>query len=222
MTAITLNLLAEEQQAQVERARDPIKLFIAVGLGVLTAAVAWGGALSAILSERQVELQGLEAQWKKMNDVGQGESDYQKDSDYAAGIVAMNHSRTVMAPQLAMVKDIIPSSVKLTHINFALATETTGGDSGGEEGAEGKHPARPKQSRHLALELDGVAYDAHPELEVDRFLKSLRNDTRFGPLVEDIQLRSIARTTGEADKSSGALPAVTFVIECSYKEQVKK
>src|SRR5580698_6061714 len=127
MIAITLNLLAEEQQAQVERARDPIKLFIAVGLGVLTAAVAWGGALSAILSERQVELQGLEAQWKKMNDVGQGESDYQKDSDYAAGIVTMNHSRTVVAPQLAMVKDIIPSSVKLTHINFALATETTGG-----------------------------------------------------------------------------------------------
>jgi hypothetical protein len=222
MIAITLNLLAEEQQAQVERARDPIKLFIAVGLAVLTVAVAWGGTLSAILAQRRVELQGLEARWKKMNDVGQGEGDYQKNSEFAAEIVAINQSRVVVAPQLAMVKDLIPSSVRLTHINFALATETTGGDGGGEEVGEGKHPARPKQSRHLVLQLEGVASSARPELEVDQFLKSLRTDTRFGALVEDIQLRSIARTTTDADKASGAVPAVNFIMECWYKEKVKK
>jgi hypothetical protein len=222
MIAITINLLAEEQQAQVERARDPIKFFIAVGLAVLTVAVAWGGTLSAILTQRRVELQGLEARWKKMNDVGQGEGDYQKDSDYAAEIVAINHSRAVVAPQLAMVKDLIPSSVQLTHINFALATQTTGGDSGGEEGAEGKHPARPKQSKHLVLQLEGIASSTRPELEVDQFLKSLRSDTRFGGLVDDIQLRSIARTTSDADKASGVVPAVNFTIECWYKEKVKK
>ena len=219
MIAITLNLLAEEQQAQVERARDPIKLFIAVGLAVLTVAVTWGGTLSAILAQRRVELQGLEARWKKMNDVGQGEGDYQKDSDFAAEIVAVNRSRVVVAPQLAMVKDLIPSSVQLTHINFALATETTGGDSGGEEG---KHPARPKQSKHLVLQLEGIASSTRPELEVDQFLKSLRSDARFGALVDDIQLRSIARTTSDADKASGAVPAVNFTIECWYKEKVKK
>jgi hypothetical protein len=223
MMAITLNLLAEEQQAQVERARDPIKLFIVIGLAVLTVAVAWGGTLSAILSQRRVELQGLEARWEKMNDVGQGESDYQKDSEFAAEIVAMNRSRVVVAPQLAMVKDLIPSSVQLTHINFALAAETTGGDSGGEEGAEGKHPAHPKQSRHLVLQLDGIASSTRPELEVDQFLKSLRSDARFGALVEDIQLRSIGRTASDADKAGGeVVPAVNFVIECWYKEKVKK
>jgi hypothetical protein len=222
MIAITLNLLAEEQQAQVERARDPIKLFIAVGLGILTVVVACGGTLSALLSQRRVELAGLESRWKKMNEVGQGEGDYQKESEYAGDIVSANHSRIVVAPQLAMVKDLIPPSVKLSHINFALATETTGGDGGGDEGAEGKHPARPKQSRHLVLQLEGTAANVQPELEVDRFLKSLRNDARFGELVEDIQLRSIARTTGDADKAGSAVPAVNFTIECWYKEKVKK
>ena len=222
MIAITLNLLAEEQQAQVERARDPIKLFIAVGLAVLTVVVACGGTLSAMLAQRRVELQGLEARWKKMNDVGQGEGDYQKESALAAEIVAVNRSRVVVAPQLAMVKDIIPSSVQLTHINFALAAQTTGGDSGGEEGTESKHPARPKQTKHLVLQLQGLAASARPELEVDQFLKSLRSDTRFGALVEDIQLRSIARTTSDADKAGGAVPAVNFTIECWYKEKVKK
>jgi hypothetical protein len=222
MIAITLNLLAEEQQAQVERARDPIKLFIAVGLAVLTVVVACGGTLSAMLAQRRVELQGLETRWKKMNDVGQGEGDYQKESALAAELTAVNHARIVVAPQLAMVKDIIPSSVQLTHINFALAAQTTGGDSGGEEGTESKHPARPKQTKHLVLQLQGLAASARPELEVDQFLKSLRSDTRFGALVEDIQLRSIARTTSDADKAGGAVPAVNFTIECWYKEKVKK
>ena len=222
MIAITLNLLAEEQQAQVERARDPIKLFIAVGLAVLTVVVACGGTLSAMLAQRRVELQGLETRWKKMNDVGQGEGDYQKESALAAELTAVNHARIVVAPQLAMVKDIIPSSVQLTHINFALTVQTTGGEGGGEEGTESKHPARPKQTKHLVLQLQGLAASARPELEVDQFLKSLRSDTRFGALVEDIQLRSIARTTSDADKAGGAVPAVNFTIECWYKEKVKK
>jgi hypothetical protein len=222
MIAITINLLAEEQQAQVERARDPIKLFIAVGLSVLTMAVALGGTLSAVLGQRRAELQGLEARLKKMNDVGQGEGDYQQESAYAAEIIAVNHSRVVVAPQLAMVKDFLPTSIQLSHIKFALAKETTGGNGGGEEGTEGKHPARPKETQHLVLELEGVASSKRPELEVDQFLDSLRNDPRFGAQLEDIQLRSIGRTTSDSDKAGSALPAVNFVIECWYKEQVKK
>jgi hypothetical protein len=223
MTAITLNLLAEEQQAQVERARDPIKLIIAVGLAALTAVVAWGGTLSAILAQRRVELRGLEARWEKMNDGGQGESDYQKDSKLAAEIVAMNRSRVAVAPQVAMVKDLIPPTVHLTHIGFTLVIEATGGESSDAEGSEGRHSARPKQSKHLALRLEGVASSPRPELEVDQFLKSLRGDARFGALVEGIQLRSIARTTGDPGKAGGAVvPAVSFVIECAYKGQVKK
>jgi hypothetical protein len=220
MIAITLNLLAEEQQAQVERARDPIKLFIVIGLAVLTAVVALGGTLSAILSQRRVELQALQARWKKMNDVGQGEGDYQKDSEFAAEIVAVNRSRVVVAPQLAMVKDLIPPSVQLTHISFALAAETTGGDSGGEDGVEGKHRARPKQSRHLVLQLEGLAASARPELEVDQFLKSLRSDTRFGALVEDIQLRSIARTP--ICRQGQARPSAQTSSSSVQKETVKK
>ena len=222
MTAITLNLLAEEQQAQVERARDPIKFFTAVGLVVLTVVVAWGGAVSALLMQRRAELQGLEAQWKKMNDVGHDEAEYQKDSALATEIVGWNHSRLVIAPQLAMVKDVIPPSVQLSHIAFALTVETVGGDTGGDEATGSKHPARPKQTKHLVLRLEGTASSARPELEVDQFLKSLRGDARFGALVDDIQLRSIGRLSNDADKTGRTVPAVNFTIECWYKEKVNK
>lgn len=78
MTAITLNLLAEEQLAQEARARDPVKLFIAVGLGVLTMVVALGGVLSAVVIQKRSELGGLQSKWDKMNEGGVEESAVQK------------------------------------------------------------------------------------------------------------------------------------------------
>jgi hypothetical protein len=220
-TAITLNLLAEEQLAQEARARDPVKLFTAVGLGVLAVAVAWGGILSAVLMQKQTELQGLEAQWKKANDVGAEEGEFQRTSAAADEIMTLNHSRVLMAPQLALVKDLIPPSVQLSQLNFALSVETTeSGGGGGEEGTESKHPSRPKRVERLVMRMEGVASSSRPELEVDQFLKALRSNARFSALVEDIQLRSISRTS--SDKAGQTITGASFVIECWYKEKAAK
>ena len=221
-TAITLNLLAEEQLAQEARARDPVKLFTAVGLGVLTVAVAWGGILSAVLMQKQTELQGLEAQWKKANDVGAEEGEFQRTSAAADEIMTLNHSRVLMAPQLALVKDLIPPSIQLSQLGFALSVETTesGSGGGGEEGTESKHPSRPKRVERLVVRMEGVASSSRPELEVDQFLKALRSNARFSALVEDIQLRSISRTS--SDKVGQTITGASFVIECWYKEKAAK
>jgi len=217
MTAITLNLLAEEQQAQEARARDPIKVFTAIGLSVLTVAVAWGGTLSAILMQRRSELQGLEARWNKMNSVGAAEGEFQKLNTFAEETLAENHSRILIAPQLALVKDLILPSIQLRQLGFAVSVETSGANGGGGETTDGKHAKHEKRTEQLVLRLEGTASSSQPELEVDRFLKALRSDKRFGPLVEDIQLRSISRTGREGDKAEHAQPAANFVIECWYK-----
>ena len=224
MIAITLNLLAEEQLAQEARARDPIKLFTAIGLGVLTVAVAWGGILSALLMQRRTELQGLETQWNKVNDAGAEEGEFQRTSAAAEEIAMLNHSRVLMAPQLALVKDLIPPSIQLSQLGFAVSVETTesGGGGSGEEGAESKHPSRPKRSERLVMRMEGMVSSSRPELEVDQFLKLLRGDARFGALVEDIQLRSITRLSKENDKTGRAPTGASFVIECWYKEKAAK
>jgi hypothetical protein len=217
-TVITLNLLAEEQQAQVARARDPVKLFTAIGLAVLTAAVAWGGTLSVVLMQKRSELQGLEARWSKMNNMGVEESEFQRVNALAEEIVEMNHSRIVLAPQWALVKDLIPPSVQLSQIALALSKET----SGPEGGAEVRHDGRQRRSERLVLRMEGIASSSRPELEVDQFLKTLRNDARFGAVVDEIQLRSISRTSRDADKKGHAVAAAGFVIECWYKEMATK
>lgn len=220
MTAITLNLLAEEQLAQEARARDPVKLFTAIGLGVLTVAVAWGGTLSAVLMQRRTELQGLEAQWNKVNNVGAVEGEFQRASAAADEILMLNHTRVLLAPQLALVKDIIPPSVQLTQLGFVLSVETKESGGGGEEGAESKHPGRPKRSERLVMRMEGMAFSSRPELEVDQFIKTLRGNERFSALIEDIQLRSISRMSN--DKAGQTPTGANFIIECWYKEKAAK
>jgi len=222
MIAITLNLLAEEQQAQEARARDPVKLFTAVGLSVLTVAVAWGGTLSALLMQKRSELQGLEVRWNNMNTVGAEEGEFQRLNSFAEEMITENHSRILIAPQLALVKDLIPPSIQLGQLGLAVSLETSGADGGGDENADTKRKKHPKQSQQLVLRMEGTASSSQPELEVDRFLKSLRTDARFGPLIEDIQLRSISRTSKEADKAEHGVAAASFVIECWYKEMPAK
>ena len=221
MTAITLNLLAEEQQAQVARAHDPLKILIALGLTLLSIVVACGSILSVIRGQKSAELQALEAQWKKTVNIDNGAA-FQRTRALAEEIIALNHARVLMAPQLAMVKDLIPSTIQLAQLNFALAIETITPDTHGDESGDAKRTAHPKSIERLVLRLEGVASSSRPELEVDQFLRTLRNDARFSAVVEDIQLRSISRVFNNTGKPGQALPTANFTIECRYKEKGKK
>jgi hypothetical protein len=219
MTVITLNLLAEEQRVQEERARDPIKIFIAVGLTLLAMMVASGSALSVVQGQKRVELQRLEAQWEKISQAGGKESQFQNTRALAEEIIALNHSRTLMAPQLSLVKDLIPATVRLSQLSFTAEATAIGPSP--EDIAGGKR-VYPKQVERLVLRMEGKVFGTHPELELDQFLQTLRSNTRFSAFVDDIQLRAISRTSSDAEKTGHGPLSVTFVIECRYKEKEKK
>jgi hypothetical protein len=220
MTAITLNLLAEEQQAQEARARDPVKVSVAIGVCVLALVVALGGMFAAWASQKQTEMQGLRERWQKLDAADAGAGEFQQIQSLANEILALNRSRVLTAPQLALVKDVVPATVQLSRIDFMMVTEEVR-QTTGEETAGAKRQ-RPKSVERLVLRLEGKAVSNRPELEVDRFLQTLRGDTQFAAVVEDIELRSISRTASETDAASGALPAAGFVVECQYKARSEK
>ena len=213
MTAITLNLLAEEQHAQEQRAQDPVKIFIAIGIGLVATVVALGVVCGMLASRQQAELGALQAQWEKASAADAGEAGYQTTKRFAEDVTAINKSRWLYAPQLALAKDLVSATIQLSNLGFSLVKDTGSADgaAGDEAGAHGK---RAKPTERLFLRLDGKAVAARPELEVDKFLQSLRTDARFSAAVDDIRLRSIARAGG----TDGAAEAAFFVIECRYKE----
>ncbi len=218
MTAITLNLLAQEQHAQEQRAQDPVKLFLALGLGV-AATVATLGAVTGIVASRAVaEARALEARWHELEGIGAGEGEFQTVKRLADDIVAGNRARQLCAPQLALLKDVVPATIQLSRFDFAIATENTAVEANPDEDPTGK-PARPKRAERLTLRLDGKALAARPELEVDKFLQTLRTDARFSAVVTDIQLRSIARVSAEGATPGSTVNSAFFVIECRYKEK---
>jgi len=229
--AITLNLLAEERLAEEAKARDPLKTVVAIGAGLLMVTVLTGSVVYMSAGQRKAEAGGLKGRYDALvaAEASGHATEFKAMKSLADDVVAINRSRALLAPQMALLKDLIPDSVQLTRINFAVSIESkepAGGGGGDEVDAAGKKepakPARvakPKTVQRVTLQLDGRAVSNRPEIEVDDFLQTLRSSTNFMERVEQAVLRSIARAPGAADASGAAVPAAQFVIECRYKEQ---
>jgi len=219
MTAITINLLAEEQQAKQQRDHDPLKAVIACALGVAALVVGVGGVFLFLASQERTQLVSRQARWEQLGGGGAHESEFQKVKTAADEIIALNRARFLCAPQLALLKDLIPTNIQLSQFDFATVVEIPRGEAADEGEGDGKKAARPKRIERIVLRLNGRATSNRPELEVDRFLQTLRTDPQFSALVERIQLQSIARSAVDAGAGVPAVQVADFVIECRYREQ---
>jgi hypothetical protein len=217
VTAITLNLLAEEQLAQEANARDPLKTAIAICTGLLTLVVATGSVLYVLAGKKQTEAALLEARWNALaaGQAANGAADFKNQKSFADDLVAINRMRPTYAHQMALLKDLLPDSIRLEHISFAMAVQAH--DAGAED-EDGKRLSAPKNAAHVSLVFEGTAVSSRPEIEVDSFLDTLRNNPDFKAGVKQIQLRSIARQGGTPGGEGASVPSAQFVIECQYKE----
>lgn len=224
MTAITLNLLAEEQQAEQANARDPVKTALAIGLSLVSLAMILGTIFWSVASDRRIQAGILQDHWDRIVAAQQatGADSYEAVSAAAGEIYTLNRTRMLSAPQIALVKDMIPKSVQLSRVTMQIVTETL--DQGPaapdepEKGSKVKRAAPRKAVERFALVMDGRAFSSRPEIEVDNFLNALRNYPAFRDQVKSIQLRSIARTEAANGDGASAGPFASFVIDCQYKE----
>jgi hypothetical protein len=226
VTAITLNLLAEEQLAEQASARDPFKTAVAIGIAIITLVVMSGSILYVIAGQTKTEAGALQARLDTLlsSEAAAGEPDFRSIKALADDIIALNHTRPLYAHQLALIKDLMPESIQLSHITFTLSVDVqteARAEAGGEENTTKERPRRtvaPKTSTHLILQMTGEAVSNRPELEVDTFMQILRNDAAFNERVKQIQLLSIARPPASAGSERGAKLSTQFIIECQYKE----
>lgn len=224
ITPLILNLLVEEQMAERKKARDPLKAVVAVAIGIITVTVGVGTWFGAKAERKHTELVELQQQHKRLLSVSAAvDAEALKAArTFCEEILAMNRNRALFAPQLALIKEIIPGSIQLTRVSLGITTELREAPVPASEGKV-RRPAAPVSIDYLTMVLEGRAISARPEIEVDDFLKAMRSDPRLKDKVKQIQLRSIAPAPVVAGPG-GATPTVgsaVFVIDCQYKELSK-
>lgn len=225
MTPITLNLLVEEQLAHEASTRDPLRLAILAGVSLLAVAVALGGWTQALARRKQIQAAALQQKWAVVEAAqAQAGAGFAAVKMFAEDILAVNQSRVLYAPELALIKDLIPETVQLTALKFTTAREIQAPEElpapskNDDEPVKLRRPA-VKTTERVILQLDGKAVGARPEMLVDNFIKSLGESAAFRAKVERVELRSIVRNPVTVE---GAMPVeniATFVIECQYKER---
>ena len=224
MNAITLNLLAQEQFALEQRARDPFKMAVAIGVSLVAVLVGVGLLVSTFVGKKQRTADELQAKFNQMgeSDVAKQEVMYRWTESLSKDIVTLNRSRRLYAAQLAAIKNVIPPTIQLSQFTVMVSADAPQPVVAlePEEGTDKpRKPVRPKQVERLLLRLEGRAVSTRPEIEVDEFLKKLKEDKEFGPQIDDVQLRSIARMDSQGPAGQAGPPSASFIIECSYKEK---
>lgn len=216
MRPLILNLLAEEQQAEAASARDPVKFAVLIAVWVLILIAAWGAITMMQADQKKRQADQLQRRWEEMAQKPAGGT-FRALKLFAEDLVTLHQRRMLLAPQLARIKDLVPESIYLTRMSFKINVEVSAAPAPVLPEKEGPKPARTQSSEWLLLRLEGMATGLPPELEVDRFLQSLRSDAVLSNQVREITLRSIGRTQTGSEPSAKPLTA-QFVIECSYKE----
>ena len=209
MKLILINLLAEEEQAALARAKDPVRLLIAISAWLLVVVVLLGGLFSGLELRSGAEVRSLEQQLKELNkqQASGNIGAFQLLKQSADDFVALNQSRKLYAPQLATIKDLVPSQVQILRIS--LTTSAVAPVGSGD--AKAKLAAPPHET--LFLQLEGKVSSARPENDVSEFQHILETNPKIGA---QVKLRSYGRA-GPAER--GGVATGQFVIECQYKEQ---
>jgi len=219
---IIINLLVEEEQAERARGRDPVKLLIVIGTGLLAVVLAVGGVLSGLARRSGAALNNLEQQWQELAKLQTSGSvgTYRVLNQWTDDLLAINQSRRLCAPQLALIKDLVPDFMQLTRLSL-VTTAVTRPPTGPPAEAAGVGKTQitqgpPPAAQLLTLQLEGKVVSVRPEEAVAIFRQNLETNATFGAQIHQVQLRSYGRISGPTERGGSIVGQ--FVIECQYKE----
>ena len=220
MKLIIINLLAEEEQAEQARARDPVKILAALSMGLLAMVVAIGGVLAGValrsgvaLNEVERQLQTLEKQ-QTSGTIGA----YRSLKQWTDDLLEINQSRQLYAPQLALIKNLVPDFIQLTRLSLVttvVAHPPVAPPAATNIKAQLAQRS-PPTTQVLTLQLEGKVISARPEEDVANFRRALETDATLSAQIQQVQLRSFGRMTGQSERNGSVVGQ--FVIECLYKE----
>ena len=222
MQPIIINLLVEEELAEQARARDPFKVVLAISIALLAVVVAVGGLLSGVALRSRVEMQIAAIKWQELEkqQTGGVVGAYRSLKQWADDLVDINQSRRLCAPQLALIKDLVPDDVQLLRLSLvttAVARAPVAPPAEGLDDVKAKIAQRPPlPAQVVVLQLEGRLASAHPEEDLADFQHNLETNAVFSPQIQSVKLRSYARISVPTERGGRVIGQ--FVIDCQYKD----
>ena len=223
MNPIIINLLAREEQAEQARARDPVKVLIVISTLLLAIVVGIGGVLFGLALHSGVDLKGLEhrrTELEKQQTSGNIGA-FLALKQWSGDLLEINQARRLFAPQLALIKDLVPDCIQLSRLTLAttaVVRAPTGPTPEGMDDVKAKIASRaPPASQVVVLQLEGKVISPHPEDAMASFRRDLETNGTFGAQIQQVKLRSYMRVSSPTERGGSVVGQ--FVLECQYKEQ---
>jgi hypothetical protein len=221
---IRINLLAEAQELELERQRDPVKRAIWIGAALVILMVAWCSSLQLKAIVAKGELNKVESQLSSRTNEFQQVLDNQKklaDVDVRLGkLHLMATNRLLYGTLLNALQQTTIDDVQLIRMraeqNFVLNEEIKAKTNANGRLVPGK-PATVTEK--TVLTLDARDTGANPGDQVNKFKKAVADAPYFRTMLggsNEVRLTSLS-----APQTLDGKPFVQFTLECRYPEKTR-
>jgi hypothetical protein len=229
---IRINFLAEQQEAEEMRRRDPLKRAIWFAAAIVIAGVAWCGVtqvklggVESTLAKKKDELAGIE---KTSKVVEKNQASIKEILGKRKSLDTLARERTLWGPvlnsmqqvmaQLTPVNSDAPCPVTLLHIRANQSYV----ENPAAKGAGGK-PGKPATAtERIVITLDGRDYGTEQEQNYNKLKEKLAADSYLkDQLRKDNPVRLQSFSERQTDAVDPAKSFVAFVLEANYPERTR-
>jgi|PlaIllAssembly_1097288.scaffolds.fasta_scaffold107605_2 cell division protein FtsB len=220
---IRINLLAEQQEAEEQRRRDPAKRAVWVAGFVVGLLVVWAAYLQLRVLSANSQVAGVEAKFKqleaKYNQVRTNQNQVVEITRRIDALQQLATNRFLWGTPLNALQFAVVPNVHLVRVrteqthNVTDATKPVTNATGVIRGT----PASAKET--MLMKIDARDFSATPGEQIPRYLEVLNNHPCFQTNLMKAELAHRAPPTTEPGESSG--PFVLFTVDCKYPERTR-
>ena len=221
---ISINLLAEQQAAEEQRRRDPVKRATwAVG-AVVALLLLWSGYLQVRLMAATREVNRFETEWKNLEvNYSLVSSNLNRVADAerkASALRSLATNRFLWAPVLNALQYTLVDNVQITRLKTDQTYRITEATKASTNKAGGLVKAKPAQARETTvMTLEANDYSSNPGEQITRFQEKLNGEPFFKTNLQKSELTG--RSPPQVDPGSSSRQFVHFTLECQFLEKVR-
>jgi hypothetical protein len=220
---IRINLLAEQQEAEEQRRRDPAKRALWIAVFVVGLLVIWAGILQLRVIRADIQVAGVEAKFKQFearyNLVRTNQNQAVEITRRIDALQQLATNRFLWATPLDALQFTVVPNVHLVRVRTEQIHAVTDATRP-VTNANGVVKATPASAKEtILMKIDARDFSANAGDQIPRFLEVLNNHPCFQTNLMKAELTG--RTAPQTEPAESSKPFVLFTVDCKYPERMR-